>query len=150
MPRDQSWSKPNYPLENAEFFVGWPFQRLRRFAILEGGLVGKISAPALIELAGSERDLMGWQSPSAAFDSCLFATGILAWQRVAPGSALPASIGLLTFERLPSPGESLEVHVQLNSAENGRASFDFSLYGVDGSLILNAQDYQVAWLSSSS
>lgn len=141
-----TWAKPSYPEQDSEFYVGWPFQRLRQFALLDDGLIGRISAPALIELAGSDRDLTGWLSPSAALDTCLFATGILAWQRVAPGSALPSSIGLLTVSRLPAPGESLEVHVQLNSTSEQRASFDLSLFGVDGSLILNAQDYEVAWL----
>ena len=142
------WHRPVYPPEGSEFYVGWPLQRLRKYSILDDGLIAKISAPALIELAGMDRDLAGWLTPSAAFDACLFATGILAWQRVAPGSALPASLGLLTAYRMPAPGEALEVHVQLNSATAGRASFDFSLYGVDGSLILSAQDYEVAWLNA--
>ncbi len=50
---------------------------------------------ALIELAGTGRNLRGWQIPCAAMDSCLFAVGALAWQRVAPGTALPIRIGRL-------------------------------------------------------
>ncbi len=148
IPTAVDWSSVSYPTADSQFYVGWPLQRLRKFALLEGALVGKILAPALIELAGSDRDVSGWKIPSAALDACLFATGILAWQQVAAGSALPVRMGALSLGRLPFPGESLEVHVRLNTAEAGKASFDFSLYGVNHELILDCLDYQVAWLSS--
>ncbi len=69
---------PAYPAPGSKFYVGVPLQRLRGFAISGDGLVGKITAPALIELAGGSRDVRGWQLPSAAVDACLFAAGILA------------------------------------------------------------------------
>lgn len=143
------WCIPAYPAVDAKFHVGWPLQRLRRFAMVEGGLVGRISAPALIELAGNDRNVTAWRIPSAAMDACLFATGILAWQKVAPGSALPVRIGTLSIGRLPAPGEACEVHVRLNSAGEGHASFDFTLYGVDGEMLLDAFDYKVAWIQAS-
>ena len=82
-------------------------------------------------------------------DSCLFAVGALAWDRVAAGTALPVRFGRLEVGRLPSPGEACEVHVRLLSHSNGRACFDFTLYGVDGDVLLNAVDYEVAWLQQS-
>ncbi len=147
LPSTVNWLPVTYPTADAQFHVGWPLQRLRKVALHENGLVGKIAAPALIELAGTKRDLVGWRIPSAAMDACLFATGILAWQRVAAGTALPVRISRLEVGRLPSPGEACQVHVQLLSHSPGRASFDFTLYGVDGETILNAKDYEVAWLS---
>jgi NAD(P)-dependent dehydrogenase (short-subunit alcohol dehydrogenase family) len=147
LPPSARWLPVTYPAADAPFHVGWPLQRLRKVALFENGLVGKVSAPALIELAGTIRDLRGWRIPSAAMDACLFATGILAWQRVAPGTALPVRIRRLEVGRLPSPGEACQVHVQLLSHSQDRACFDFTLYGVDGEMILNAKDYEVAWLS---
>ena len=147
LPASTNWLPVSYPAADAQFHVGWPLQRLRKVALHENGLVGKIAAPALIELAGTKRDLRGWRIPSAAMDACLFATGILAWQRVAPGTALPVRIQRLEVGRLPNPGEACQVHVQLLAHSHDRARFDFTLYGVDGEMILNAKDYEVAWLS---
>lgn len=147
---DARWSKVQYPSPDAKFFVGWPLQRLRKVSLSEGVLVGQISAPALIELAGSSRDVRGWNIPSAAMDACLFAAGILAWQQVGPGAALPVRFGSLNFGRLPKPGEACEVHVQLKSSGTNTASFDFALYGVDGRLLIDARDYEVVWLASDS
>jgi hypothetical protein len=147
LPQSAVWLPVSYPNVDAQFYVGWPLQRLRKVSLFENGLVGKISAPALIELAGTKRDLRGWRIPSAAMDACLFATGILAWQRVAPGTALPVRIRRLEVGRLPNSGEACQVHVQLLSHTQERACFDFTLYGVDGEMILNAKDYEVAWLS---
>ncbi len=141
-----SWQSVHYPPADAEFYVGWPLQKLRKVALTSEGLLGKISAPALIELAGVTRSTQGWRVPSAALDACLFAVGILAWQRIAPGSALPVRMGQLQLGRLPSPGESLTIHAVMNSSSEGVASFDFSLYGVDGAMILDVADYEVAWL----
>ena len=147
LPSSVTWLPVAYPATDAQFHVGWPLQRLRKVALFENGLVGKISAPALIELAGTKRNLRGWRIPSAAMDACLFATGILAWQRVAAGIALPVRISRLEIGRLPSPGEACQVHIQLLSHSHERARFDFTLYGVDGEMILNAKEYEVAWMS---
>ena len=134
-----------YPEIGAKFYVGWPLQRLKKVALVEGGIVGYISAPALIELAGVGRDVSGWRIPSAALDACLFAVGILAWQQVAPGSALPVRMGQIELGRLPSPGEACEVHARLRSSDAGTATFDFTLIGVDGEMLVDVVDYQVAW-----
>jgi hypothetical protein len=53
----------------------------------------------------------------------------------------------LSIGRLPNPGEACQVHVQLLAHTLNRARFDFTLFGVDGDMLLNAKDYEVAWLS---
>ena len=155
LPIGTSWHRPAYPVAGSKFYVGPPLQRLRGFAINGDGLVGKITAPALIELAGGERDVRGWQLPSSAVDACLFAAGILAWQTVAPGSALPTGFGEIEIGRLPGAGEACEVHVRLRESIPGQggapaqAAFDFTLYGVDRDVLVNVRDYRVAWLVDS-
>ncbi len=156
LPIGTSLHRPAYPAPGSKFYVGVPLQRLRGFAISGDGLVGKITAPALIELAGGSRDVRGWQLPSAAVDACLFAAGILAWQTVAPGSALPSGFGEIEIGRLPGAGEACEVHVRLREAKPGdgnapaQAAFDFTLYGVDRDVLVNVRDYRVAWLVDTS
>ena len=155
LPIGTTWHRPAYPAAGSKFYVGPPLQRLRGFAINGDGLVGKITAPALIELAGGSRDVRGWQLPSSAVDACLFASGILAWQTVAPGSALPTGFGEIEIGRLPGAGEACEVHVRLREAIPGQggapaqAAFDFTLYGVDRDVLVNVRDYRVAWLVDS-
>jgi NAD(P)-dependent dehydrogenase (short-subunit alcohol dehydrogenase family)/acyl carrier protein len=145
--KERKWRPVSYPPADADFYVGWPLQRLRSVQLQGDGIIGRISAPALIELAGSRRQVAGWKVPSAAMDACLFAVGMLAWEHVAAGVALPVRIGLLSLgDRLPDPGEACQVHAKFKRAGDGRAVFDFSLYGIDDQLLLNAQDYEVAWL----
>ncbi len=143
------WQEAQYPPVDSKFYVGWPLQRLRDYQIRGDELVGRISAPALIELAGVRRVVRGWRVPSAGLDACLFATGILAWQRVSAGAALPVGIGHLSLGRLPDPGEACEVHVRFKSKTDRTAVFDFGLWGVDRTPILAVSDYEVAWLEDS-
>ncbi len=134
----------------SKFYVGLPLQRLRGFTIVPEGLVGKITAPALIEQAGGRREVRGWQLPSSALDACLFATGILAWQTVSPGAALPAGFGEIELGRMPWAGEACRVHVRLRESSPGKAAFDFTLYGVNDDMLVNVRNYQIAWLADAS
>lgn len=111
------------------------------------GLVGQIAAPALVELAGGGRDTSCWRIPSAAMDACLYAVGVYTWQKIRNGISLPVGIGRLTIGRLPRPGEACQVHVRPKGHSSEEATFDFSLLGVDGSLILSAEDYRTAWIA---
>ncbi len=85
----------------------------------------------------------------------LVCSGILAWQTVAPGSALPTGFGEIEIGRLPYAGEACEVHVRLRESIPGQgtapaqAAFDFTLYGVDRDVLVNVRDYRVAWLIES-
>ncbi len=152
LPGDVQWHRPIYPPEGSKFYVGLPLQRLRGLVLTDAGLVGRITAPALIELAGGSREVRGWQLPSSAVDACLFATGILAWQSIAPGAALPVSFGEISLGRQPHAGEACQVHVRQRAAEvaAGQAAFDFTLYGVDNDVLVNVRDYRIAWLTDSS
>jgi NAD(P)-dependent dehydrogenase (short-subunit alcohol dehydrogenase family) len=148
LPANATWVAAKYPAAGSKFYVGWSFQRLRKVCLVDGQVIGRISAPALVELAGGERNVRGWKVPCAALDACFFAVGMLAWQQVAPGSALPVRIGRLSLGRLPMPGESCEVHARLNSSDGDRASFDFTLYGVDGDVLISVHEYEIAWMAS--
>lgn len=142
------WQRAAYPQPSDKFYVGWSLQKLRKFALVPDGLVGKIIAPILIELAGNRKDTSQWRVPSAALDACLFATGIFAWNRIRPGVALPAQIARLSLGRRPRPGEACEVHLRPMRSDSTTADFNFTLYGFDGEMILNAESYRVAWLSA--
>ncbi|MEM8734711.1 MAG: SDR family oxidoreductase, partial [Planctomycetota bacterium] len=152
-PVGTPWQKAVYPESDSEFYVGWSLQKLRRYLLTDGGIIGWISAPAVVELAGNWRDTSGWKVPSAALDSCLFTAGILAWEQVAAGSALPVRMQSLAVGRLPDPGEACEVHVQLLESftrTDGRlgAMFDFTLYGCNEEPLVDVQGYEVSWMDA--
>lgn len=143
-----AWQSVHYEPRGSRFYLGPPLRCLRGIRVDGDTAWGKIAAPALIELAGARRSVSGWFVPSAALDACLYATGILAWQSIEPGSALPVEIGRLRLGRLPHPGEACVVRSTIKRQEQRRAWFDFTLVGDNGELILEATDYGVAWLVS--
>ncbi len=141
------WETVVYPPADAPFYSGPPLRCLRKIAIDAGTAWGKIIAPALVELASSRRNVEGWVVPSALLDACLFATGLLAWRHVAPGTALPRGFGGLRLGRAPQPGEACLVWSKFKGREGKQASFDFRLSGCDGDVIFDVMDYRVVWLA---
>lgn len=142
-----AWQPVPYPERDAKFYLGPPLRCLRKIQVARDRAWGRIIAPAAIELVGPDRDVTGWVLPSAALDACLYATGLLAWQRVKPGVSLPVSIGVLTLGRRPTPGERCLVEVRLTGTEDNHGRFNFRLCGCNGDLIFEAEDYRIAWLS---
>ncbi|HWA96978.1 MAG TPA: polyketide synthase dehydratase domain-containing protein, partial [Pirellulales bacterium] len=146
VPR-QAWQKVSYAARGGKFFLGPPLRRLRKMIVGPTQAWGRIAAPALVELAGNRRDVRGWIFPSALVDACLYATGLLAWQSVQPGAHLPVSFGRIRLGTLPSPGEACIVESSYRGREGRTASFDFTLFGNDGRVVLAVEDYRIAWLA---
>ena len=127
-------------------YLGPILNCLKKIIVGQDRAWGKISAPALVELAGPQRSVAGWRVPSAALDACLFATGILCWQRVAAGPTLPARLGSVEFGRLPHPGEACVVETQVLRRDGRYAVFQFTLFGQGGDVLVHVTDYRVVWL----
>ncbi|MEO8494244.1 MAG: SDR family NAD(P)-dependent oxidoreductase [Planctomycetota bacterium] len=143
---DGPWHPVEYPALGSKFYLGPPLRCLRKIQFGEQVAWGQMIAPAIVELAGPQHPVAGWMLPSAALDACLYATGLLAWFAVEPGSALPASIGRLTLGRLPRAGESCLVETRFRSREGRYGLFDFTLFGVNGEVIMEVSDYRIVWL----
>lgn len=141
------WHPVKYPKPGSKFYLGPALQRLRKIKIVGQKAWGKIIAPATVELAGPRISGEGWLVPSAAMDACLFTTGLLAWFSIKPGSALPAGIGELVVGRMPAWGEPCLVESTFKLQDGRYAYFDFSLYGNDGSPLLEVTDYRIVWLT---
>jgi acyl transferase domain-containing protein/acyl carrier protein/NAD(P)-dependent dehydrogenase (short-subunit alcohol dehydrogenase family) len=137
---------PNYPDSNQAFYVGPSFRVLRRAALASGRVIGQILAPSLIELVGNHRTTDGWMTPSAVLDSCLFTTGILAWNQVKPGISLPVSMERVRVASMPDAGEPCMVESRLVSIEDRHACFDFCLWGRDGRVLVEVRGYRIAWV----
>ena len=139
------WRRAEYPAAGGYFYSGPALQCLRR--VRSGGdlLEGRIIAVAPDELFAPHRPVGNWHVPCAVLDACLFAAGLLAWERVRPASALPVSIDTLTLVRMPTPGEHCTVRVAVRDSDEAGVRFDFVLLGRDGSTVLRADGYRVAF-----
>jgi NAD(P)-dependent dehydrogenase (short-subunit alcohol dehydrogenase family) len=143
---DGAWHRVEYPELGSKFYLGPPLRCLRKIQFGEKVAWGQMIAPAIVELAGPQHPVAGWMLPSAALDACLYATGLLAWYAVEPGSALPASMGRLTLGRLPRAGESCLVETRFRGREDRYGLFDFVLFGINGEVIMEVSDYRIVWL----
>jgi hypothetical protein len=145
---DGPWQNVEYAARGAKFYLGPPLQRLRKIKVDGPKAWGKIAAPALVELAGVRRLVIGWTVPSALLDACLYATGLLAWSHVQPGASLPVSFGRIDLYDAATPGETCLIEVDYRGREGRTARFDFVLTGSDGRGLLRATDYRIAWIST--
>ena len=142
---ESAW-KPVFYHEPGADMVHGPSLRALRQVFWDGHqLWGQITAPPLMEVAGSWRSLAGWRIPSALLDACFYATGILAWQAVEAGQAVPQKLGQLWLGRQPVPGEMCEIHVRLDRHHQQQAVFSFTVWGHDGQPLVQAQDFSLAW-----
>ena len=142
------WKEAVYPSAGSEFYVGPAFKMLNRFALSDGKLFGKIFSPPLGHLAGVKRSGFHWRTPSAVLDSCLFATGILAWTQVRPSTSLPVSIEHLNFFRLPKFNEVVLLETRLVDQDEQSAWFDFCVWSADGTVCMEALSYRTMSLQS--
>ncbi len=150
MLKTLDWQSVNYPVQGSDFYVGAPLRCLRKYALdpEKKCIWGRISAPSFGELAGPQRDVTFWLTPSAVFDAMLFTSGILAWNCVRPGVALPQRFEQIEFHRLPRLAEVCWVRSQIVSQDATTATFDMTLWGKDECPLMVVKNYIAAWLPS--
>lgn len=141
-PPEGPWTRVAYPEGDSSLYHGPRLRALTSFCLADEALWGWVTAPPLVDLAGSFRDSQGWRVPSAAFDACLYAVGIYLALRHGDPHTLPLRAESFWFGRLPVPGESCLVQVQ----QTGEETYAFTLWGADGEALLGATGYQVASL----
>ena len=141
-------SMPTYPDASQPFYVGPAFRVLKQYALGDKRITGRILAPSLIELVGSHRSTDGWVLPCAVIDACLFTSGILAWNAVRPSVCLPMSIQTMHVFDRPRAGESCIVESRLVRSDKQYVWFDFCVWGSDNRLLMEAMNYQAAWVGN--
>lgn len=141
------WSPVAYSERGARLYHGPAFRALRKVCLLGDELWGQITAPAVVELSGTQRPTVGWRVPCAVLDACLYAVGYLSFMRVEPTQTVPAGMAELTLGRLPIPREDCLVHVRFLERSEGGARFDFRLYGNTGELLAEALGYELSLLT---
>ncbi|MCA9048508.1 MAG: KR domain-containing protein, partial [Planctomycetaceae bacterium] len=139
------WEKIRYLASDAKIWHGPELQCLRKIAVTDDGGQGLIAASAAVQLFGAERT-RGWTVPCAAMDACLYAVAVIAWKKFGRAS-LPVRFGRIVFGRQPDPGEPCRVCVEHLRGDSDRAVCHFTLFGLNGDVLLSAEDYEIAWLS---
>ena len=145
---DGLWQPVVYGGPGTRFHHGPSMRALRKTCIVDGVLWGSIVAPALIELAGSNRSPLGWKIHGAVLDASLYAVAVLAWSLGAGGN-IPLAMDRLWVGRLPAFGEECLVRVTEHERRERRGIFDFAVYGANGEPLMDARGYSVAWLDGS-
>ncbi len=138
------WEKIEYLNSDAAIYHGPELQGLRKIAVKKHGGLGLIAASAPVQLFGANRT-HGWTVPCAAMDACLYAVAVLAWKKWNRAS-LPVRFGSITFGRQPDPGEPCVVQAKFLKHSDKGATCRFRLQGLNGDVLLNVTDYEIAWM----
>ncbi len=135
------WFEMTYPESNALMYHGPSLRLLQRMSITEAGTFGQIRLPKTNALVGT-RDASRWLTPSAAIDACYYACGIHTWFTSEQGVSVPHSLRSIRFGRSPRADELTVVQIVCREMSNSFGEFDFTQFGDDGSVILQASGYR--------
>lgn len=142
----ETWFDVCYPDGDLPIYHGPVFRCLKQSAVDPAGGWGKIVMPSPESLTGERR---GGKLiiPAVVLDACFFACGICVWVQDNQAVAIPQGIRHLRLGRLARPGEEciLRLNRRLDQPDHG--SFNFTLFGDDGGVILQVEGYQVIVLS---
>jgi hypothetical protein len=110
-------------------------------SIAEPNIWGQLEFPAVNELAAG-RDAAGWLTPSAAIDACFYTCGVYAWVCGGQGVTVPDTLGRIMFGRAAKPLERATAFVECREMQDKHGVFDFTLFGDDGAVIFQANNYR--------
>lgn len=108
---------------------------------------GELIALSLGDLGGPGRG-RNWLVPATLLDAAFYVCGIHLWLNVEPVPALPQSIEVVRLGRMPRDGERALVHVRCRETQPRQATYDFTIYGEDRSVIVQVEGYQCVMLKS--
>ena len=136
-----TWYDVWYPEVDAVIWHGLPFRCLRQMtSYQEDCALGTFVAPASNGLAPQRAG--EWLTPAALLDACFFASGVFLWYRHAGVVAIPDGIGRLSLGRIPRADEKCLVIIRDNGRDGDKATFDFTLFGEDGSVVVAVEGYR--------
>ena len=106
---------------------------------------GRIAAPAAIELFDERRPGSGWSITAAVADGCLYAAAAHVYALHGRPS-LPVSFDRIQLGRTPDPGEPCLVRVLETKAGKKGSRLSWTLTGLNGDVLMQADDFRVAFL----
>jgi len=134
------WRTMKFP-EEARVYHGAPFQALKEYALVEGGLWAKFIVPPQTQIAG-DRSAAGWQWPSATIDAGLLAADLLVWHTLHVAD-LPHAFGRIRLARALQPGEALTCRVWLRGRTDRKILTDWVLVDAQGQVVVQVDGYEM-------
>jgi len=135
----QGWYDYRYPDEGL-IVHGSPLRCLAQCTYQYDGGWGCIVAPPAAGPAGSRR-AESWIVPIAVLDACLVACGSWAYMQFGR-LELPFGFDRLTPVRAPRAGERCVLRLFFRGQDEKQSRFDFTLFGDDGTVVLDAVGYR--------
>ncbi len=140
------WSPFYYPEVWPMIFHGQPYRCFQKLAFQHGAGWGKLLAPADNSLTGLSNGKT-WLTPSALLESCFVVCGAFQYYMTERNFAIfPQRLDAFRVHRQPKAGEECTLLFQYRELADGRDCFDFSLHGIDGSLIFAARGLETVGL----
>ena len=137
--RPLAWHAHVYP-DDLLLRHGPALRYLKEYWYQYDGGWGKIVAPSPAELAGS-RPAQGWILPLAVLDACLVACGGFMYVQFGQ-FVLPQGFDRLRLGRQPAPARPARCASSSASRQAGGSRFDFTLFGSDGTVVLQAEGHR--------
>lgn len=124
--------------ENVVIYHGDDLRTLQDIAMEGAESWGRLIAPDPADLGG-KRQGNRWLVSMSLLDGCFYAAGVALWFQEQGAVSVPARMEQLRLgRRLPKPGERCLVHVVNRGREENLATFDFTLFGEDNQILLQA------------
>ena len=142
------WFPMQYPDSKITVQHGPKFRCLKNLFCQHDGGFGQLVAPPIEELAG-RRSTDGWHLPPAVLDGCLVACSTYSYVMLEQRVEIPQGFDRLRFFDLPNPGEDCIVRMYVRGSEARVTRYDFTLFGADQRVLLEAQGYQSVNLNAS-
>lgn len=130
----------NYP-EDVILYHGDVFRALKDYVVEDNHVWSKIEALDVNKLAGL-REGETWLIPASVIDAAFYTCGIHVREYIPHVAKIPKSIHRLLLGRFPCTGEQLMAFATCRQLEEKRGVYDFTIYGEDGSVIVEAEGYQ--------
>lgn len=132
--------------DSAVIYHGAALRTLQDIAIDGDESWGRLIAPNPRELGGDRRGDQ-WLASMSLLDGCFYASGVTLWFHEQGAVSVPSKVHRLALGRQPRPGEHCTVYVQSRGREDNLATYDFTLFGDDGTVILSVQGHSMVIVS---
>ena len=139
-PEDpEPFSDFNYP-DDVVLFHGDVFRALKEIAVENDHAWGRIRALDPVYLGGS-RTGSQWWIPASAIDAAFYTCGVHVRETIRGVAKIPKSLGRLRIGRNIRSGERLLAVATCRKLDESNATYDFTIFGEDGSVVLMVEDY---------
>ncbi len=139
------WQTMKFP-EDGRVYHGYPFRGLKEYALVDGGMWGKINVPLVSDIAG-DRNADGWLLPSATIDAGLLGCDLMLWT-LYRSARLPQGFDRIRISRPLKDGEPLMFRVWLRATSGPVVPADFVMVDANGHVVIQVDGFRMVEVKS--